>query len=289
MPENMFYGDCVQSRRNLHSPSDWARTNLIYLQEVGQLTAQKQHTSKRKNLDSYLFFVVTEGNGALTYHGVDYPLKQGSCVFLDCHDEYAHSCAGELWSLAWVHFNSANFSKIYAKFIERSNSPVYATIQTSQYIQLLNELYDLSNTQSYIKDMKLYEKMLTLLCLIFEDSYASDLKFASNVPARMLHIKDYLDNHYAENITLDYLSSHFFMNKYYLARSFKASYDTSVINYLLQVRIYHAKQYLRFSEYSINEIASLCGYKDCNYFSRNFKQFEGITPGEYRKTWHVYA
>ena len=59
----------------------------------------------------------------------------------------------------------------------------------------------------------------------------------------------------------------------------------TVNDYLLQSRISHAKELLRFSDLAIEEIGENCGITPLYYFSRIFKQVEGISPREYRKKW----
>lgn len=74
----------VQSDRILYTPSLFARSALLNLQEVGSLKARSPHTSTRSGLTSYLYFLVLDGEGSLTYEGRQYKLKQGDCVFIDC-------------------------------------------------------------------------------------------------------------------------------------------------------------------------------------------------------------
>ena len=100
-------------------------------------------------------------------------------------------------------------------------------------------------------------------------------------------IKEYIDTHYADKITLDQLSSKYFINKFYLTRSFKDQFGLPVNSYLIQIRVTHAKQLLRFTDLSVEKIGQECGMNDANYFSRIFKKTEGIAPGEYRKMWKM--
>lgn len=51
----------VTSDRILYTPSNFARTSLLYLQEIGSLQVHKPHSTGRSNLSSYLFFTVTDG------------------------------------------------------------------------------------------------------------------------------------------------------------------------------------------------------------------------------------
>ena len=76
----------VQSDRILYTPSLFARSALLNLQEVGSLKARSPHTSTRSGLTSYLYFLVLDGEGSLTYEGRQYQLKQGDCVFIDCQN-----------------------------------------------------------------------------------------------------------------------------------------------------------------------------------------------------------
>ena len=98
-------------------------------------------------------------------------------------------------------------------------------------------------------------------------------------------IRDYLDLHYAEKINLDNLSAEFFINKYYLTRIFHEQYGVTINTYLTSVRITQAKQLLRFSDMSMEDIAVACGLQNANYLNRVFRKVEGIGPRAYRNDW----
>ena len=53
--------EMTSSKRYLHTPSEFARKKLIYVQETGRLKSIKPHVSSRSNLESYLFMVVMSG------------------------------------------------------------------------------------------------------------------------------------------------------------------------------------------------------------------------------------
>ena len=73
--------------------------------------------------------------------------------------------------------------------------------------------------------------------------------------------------------------------KFYLSKIFKETYGTTVNNYLISKRITRAKQLLRFTDMTVDEIGAAVGMADANYFSRMFRKVEGISPREYRKQW----
>ena len=117
MDTSMFHGSLVTTSRILYTPSAFARTSLIHLQETGYLRATKPHTSQRENLASYLFFLVCSGGGTLQYAGRTRPLRAGDCVFLDCQKPYSHRTSDDLWQLKWVHFYGLFFIQPQVDFL----------------------------------------------------------------------------------------------------------------------------------------------------------------------------
>ena len=286
MDTPLFYGDLVTTKRIIYTPSVFAKTNLINLQEIGELSAQKPHTSKRENLNSYLFIMVTNGAGTFSYDGVVRQLKAGDCVFIDCRKPYYHQTSEHLWSLKWVHFYGPNLHGIYQKYSERGGQPCFRPDDFAAYDRTLDAIYQIAQSSSYIKDMQIYEKLTGLLALLMAESWNPETNpRAVSKKLNLQSIKEYIDQHYQEKITLDDLADAFYINKFYLTRVFKEQFGVSVNSYLTQVRITHAKQLLRFSDLSIERIGIMCGLGDANYFSRVFKKLESVAPGEYRKHW----
>ena len=235
---------------------------------------------------SYLCFLVTAGAGSLSYGGRTYDLEAGDCVFLDCQRPYQHHTGDDLWQLHWVHFYGPNMAAIYKKYQERGGLPCFRAADPGGYAALLDELYALAESDTYVRDMQIYEKLIALLTLLMEESWHPDTARAPGSKKQNLQeIKDYLDTHYTEKITLDALAERFYINKFYLTRVFKEQFGQSVTNYLVQLRITQSKRLLRFTDRSIEAVAQECGLNDANYFSRLFKKVEGTTPGEYRRQW----
>lgn len=125
MDTPLFDGELVHARRMIYTPSAFAKSNLVHLQEVGQLQARSPHASTRQGLASYLFFVVESGSGTLEYEGETRVLSAGDCVFLDCRRPYRHYTGDDLWQLRWAHFYGPNMAAIYKKYRERGGQPSF--------------------------------------------------------------------------------------------------------------------------------------------------------------------
>ncbi|MBS4803475.1 MAG: helix-turn-helix transcriptional regulator [Clostridium sp.] len=97
-----------------------------------------------------------------------------------------------------------------------------------------------------------------------------------------MKIKNYIDAHYSQNITLDFLSDLSYMNKFHLVHTFTKEIGVSPINYVITRRIQEAKNLLATTNYSIRDIASIVGFSNSSYFSQMFRKVSGVSPKSYR-------
>ena len=174
---------------------------------------------------------------------------------------------------------------IYEKYKERGGLPVFHLEDTMHFEVIFKQLYELAASSDYIRDMRINERLSSLLTLLMQESWNPENLTVSKKRMELAAVKSYLDEHYIERITLDELEARFFINKYYLLKIFKENYGSTISNYLIAKRITRAKQLLRFTKLTIDEIGCEVGMDGAGYFSRMFKKSEGISPKEYRKQW----
>ena len=142
-----------------------------------------------------------------------------------------------------------------------------------------------AKSSDYMRDMMINEKLSTLLTMIMSYSWHPEDKKQAPKRASVSDVKEYLDVHYAERVSLDELSNRFFIDKYYLAKTFKNQFGLPISTYLQNIRITKAKQLLRFSDKTIETIGYEVGLGNPAYFSRVFKNIEGVSPSKYREQW----
>lgn len=273
------------SKRILYTASGFAKSALLHLQEVGELYAERPHSSHRSGLPSYLFFLVLSGSGFLTYEQTTYPLSAGDCVFIDCQKPYTHTTSDQLWQLKWCHFYGPTMESIYNQYTEHGGQPFFHPSNLDMFDSILTSLYQVAESSDYIRDMKINECLTTLLTLLMQESWRPDIQRSNTRRQNILPIRTYLNTHYHEKITLDNLSELFYLNKFYMMRLFKEQFGLSINHYLQQIRITKAKQLLRFSDKNVELIGLECGLGSHSYFTRIFKKVEGIPPSAYREQW----
>jgi len=94
----------------------------------------------------------------------------------------------------------------------------------------------------------------------------------------------YLNENYANKISLDQIAHNMYLCPVYISKIFKEKTGDSPINFLIKIRLKKAKELLEDGQGSIKVIASMVGYDDVYHFSKLFKKYYGISPLNYQKS-----
>lgn len=102
------------------------------------------------------------------------------------------------------------------------------------------------------------------------------------VPVWLLEVKEYLDQHFHDEVRSDFLADMFKVHRVYLARVFRKYFGASVKEYLNALRVHNATGAVVMHKDSLTQIALDNGFSDQSHFNRNFKKATAVTPGELR-------
>jgi AraC-like DNA-binding protein len=146
----------------------------------------------------------------------------------------------------------------------------------------LNEAVKITEEiNSYLLENNKFDSVCKLCELL---SYIkSNVTSDNRKETRIAAVKKYIDTNFSDNITLDTLSTIFYLHPVYLQRKFKQEYDLSPTDYIVSVRIKHAKNYLISTNMTIEEISYKVGFSYPSYFIKVFKRIVQITPFKYKK------
>lgn len=110
--------------------------------------------------------------------------------------------------------------------------------------------------------------------------YAEEVKKSESIIDKA---KQYILEHYKEEITRNDVAASVFLTPEYLAKMFKAETGIVIKDYINQCRIEQAKEMLRNSDASVSMIASEVGFDNFSYFSTIFKKLTGASPQSFRR------
>ncbi|MBD1999101.1 helix-turn-helix transcriptional regulator [Leptolyngbya sp. FACHB-541] len=110
---------------------------------------------------------------------------------------------------------------------------------------------------------------------------AVELRLTGSERKATQRVREYLQNHYGEDVTLNRLAEIAGLSSYYLSRVFKAEVGISLKQYQSQIRINRAK-ILISQGISLQQVATDTGFVDQSHLTHHFKRFVQTTPGQYR-------
>lgn len=114
------------------------------------------------------------------------------------------------------------------------------------------------------------------------ENQKTEVENVDDIPANIKKICEFIEANYSKKIGLEDVAEVVGYSKYHINRLFKQHMGTTIVDYLIQVRINKAREHLKKGTYSIKQISNMIGYSDPNYFTWTFKKIEGISPVKYR-------
>ncbi|MGN0396067.1 MAG: response regulator [Coprococcus sp.] len=167
--------------------------------------------------------------------------------------------------------------EIYELVIEAGNMFI-VRLNLQDKSELLKHFTDecdlCANALNLFETMNEFEKNLFKE---YMDRYEQD----STRPIRLA--KQYIQNHYMEQISLEEVSDYVGLSPAYFSVIFKKEADIGFAKYLMNVRVEQAKVLLRETNLSVSDICKKVGYKDLKYFTQTFSKLTGVKPAVFRK------
>jgi len=120
----------------------------------------------------------------------------------------------------------------------------------------------------------------------YSTSRTQDIKHSST-DSQFKDIVTYLNENFTQQITLEMLSSKFFMSKPYISHKFRDVTGVTFIEYLHYLRIAESQRLLSGGNVDVSRIYEMCGFNNTQHFYRTFKKLVGMSPGAYSKIAHV--
>ena len=151
-------------------------------------------------------------------------------------------------------------------------------------LQRINQLY---GKRDLIDIQRLLLSFLDMLLFIYElckEKMDHTEVLQTSKEEKVKAITHFIENHYYEPITLEYMEKKLYINKSYLSRVFRELTGMTIIDYLYKHRIHRAKLMLyQHRTISVTEVCHIVGFKHLPHFSRLFKQKVGMSPEQYRQ------
>ena len=229
----------------------------------------------------------TQGKAVTACNLQEYEVKKGSIVLINGNELHTGIISQFDSVFYCIQFDPNFFHNLIGnEYVIFKN-----IIQDDDCTKLLDQLVSISTKQESVRNIVESKKLAYEFIILLTERYTQNILGEEDYKKQFKkldtfhHIVDYLDKNYMEDLAVSDIASHFNMSASYFAHFFKQYGQKSVIEYVNETRILHAKNFLEKEDLPISEIAIRVGFSDINYFSRKFKAITGITPTEYKKNY----
>lgn len=246
--------------------------------------------------DRFEIYFFISGNVNYFIEKKMYSLHYGDLLFMNSHEIHKPSFSpGEPYERVVINFDavipqslsspSFNLLNCYTnRPLGEQNLISLNRKQCEEILKLFGKMEILGGDSSNGSDILKLASFLELLVFInrvFSNTLPPEDNSPS-VPEKLAPILDYIDLNLENDLSLDFLERHFYINRFYLTRLFKKVTSSSLHEYIQYKRISRAKRLLS-EGCNVTEACAGSGFNDYSNFLRMFKRTVGISPGQYRK------
>ena len=228
-----------------------------------------------------------EGSGQVRVGGRSFPIARGSLFFFNAnepHEIYASSQAGI--RIAYLQVATSFCYEYVSSFrnLELLQNDLTAFLPREQHQELVLLIRALMDYMSPLSDLhglrcicsicQLYSKLLEYVPYrqMEESAYLSKNKKM----ARLNRVTEYIDENYAEKITLEELARKEQVSVTYLSHFIRENLNMTFQEYISSVRFERALKLLRSSSMCLTDVSVVCGFSDVKYLTRMLESHFGM-------------
>lgn len=243
------------------------------------INTTQEHINKNDHgrLDYYLIYLVSgQLQDIITSDKV--LLSPGEVIIIPPNTPWKFQCTGEHIYFYCVHFTGAEVENTLSEYKIGLFPKVNKTSANNEIPKRFHRLFDGFSKKDRFKNKDLASYLDGIL---IEIARAIEIEeFDKSILSKSIR---YINEFYTTSIKIATLAKMENMCVTLYNKQFKSIMGMPPTKYIMKLRIQYACELLSNSEMKINEIASLCGYKDANFFIRVFRECLGSSPLVYKK------
>jgi AraC-like DNA-binding protein len=282
-----------------HSSTLHIRDDKGILLEQSRRTGQYNMSANHYH-DRYELYYLLTGERNYFIRDKTYHIKKGDLVFINAFDLHKTTDGGSIHhERILIHFTEEFLTNMGITQKQANNIDVLSIFRAdinvirldrdmrSQVESLLFKMIKESKNEYRGFTSILKTTLFELLILMNRFINSCDMSHPESqepVYQKISSIVKYININYMHHISLELISSQFFISPSYLSRTFGKVTGFSFSEYLNIVRIKEAQKLLRETSFNVTRISELTGYESSTHFGRIFKHITGCSPLRYRRT-----
>jgi len=241
------------------------------------ITHTQGHYNTHENIE---FLYIVKGNAKLRYGTEIISMGGGQIITINSHIPH------QVFEGENLIYKCLIVDKIFSKENGISPEELYfsPTVCDEQAVVLFEKIAKEYTSTDIFRNAAIKSAILVFLlfmCRNYATLQKPDVTTESDTYKRIQMAINYIKDNIDKKITVDDIAAHVRISKYHFLRQFKKVTGNTAVIYINQLRCEYAKQIFRTSELPIKEVADMCGFDNCSYFAKIFKEYNGITPRQF--------
>ena len=261
--------------------------NCVLIDRISNTTQAVLPHMHEKDLE---LFYVCSGEGKYMVDNVYYSIQAGDIVI--CNAGVLHG--EEPMLMQQIHsysiaLNGVQYEGLQPnRLLEEGQHPIVSCGQLAPQVEeMMRLLYLLSGDTRELGAVcgSIANSMLHLTEALLNRRSKERTVERRQTPSVLAHrVRQYLDEHHSEALTLNAVAKRLHVSEYYLAHVFKNEFGIPPMQYVMKRRIGEAQGLLMHGDVAIADIADQLGFSSTCHFNTMFKKYTGPPPGQYRQT-----
>lgn len=260
--------------------------HILYCNSRKRNEPRKFSNKGVRTLQHHELILITGGKAEISVNNKKHTVQEGILIYLQ--PEVPHFIvidSDDPISFVSVHFSYVQIEQNDSAWNVRKDVkmfPLPAVQQLKDYYQVdevFKQMADTWNTKLPGYEFIAKTLLQQLIIAIAQNIKKRHRNYATSV--KVEKIINYMHHHLHGKVTLTELSELVQLSPPYLSRTFKEITGYSIIEFFNKLKMDKAKELLLEGDSKVKEVAQFLGYTDEFYFSRLFKQTEGMSPSEF--------
>ncbi len=235
-------------------------------------------------IDEYQLIYITAGKGILqTQSGGKYEIVAGDGFLIfpgEWHRYKPDTRTG--WTESWVGFKGNNSFLKSSEHLLSINKPMFRIGMDDRLIRQFSNMFEMVKSDFVGAEYVLSGSVFFLIGHILTHLKRQELKITSHTDEVIMTAKSLLESRFSEKVELEEIASQLNISYVWFRTYFKKHTGFSPYDYLLNIRINHARLLLKNTSRSVKEISQSSGFESQQQFSKTFKKKTGLTPMQFR-------
>lgn len=254
----------------------------FYIESIGDKLEQN-HIIRPEGYPHYHWLHCVHGSGRFLIGGSEFLIDEGMAFLFNPHVSHEYYPVDEPWHTRWITFNGYAVCQVLDA-MNINEWKVFRLPNMQSMDGFFERIYSALQTSDPYRNLQVSSLLYQFMVETANCTNMGSPDMSSHRYRQLIPVLSYIESNYHREITLEQLADILQVTPYHLCRLFKQVFNTRPFVYITGIRLKKAKELmLQSAGIPVKEIARMVGYNDTSYFCSQFREYEGMTPTQFKQ------